>query len=274
MNERTTPDRPTLAVHKFSSCDGCQLAFLNLGEALVELARLFDIRHFAEAGVLDEEAPVDIAFVEGSVSVSEDIARLRRIRERSGFLVAIGACATTGGIQALRRLHDLDALRGAVYPRPEWIASLAHATPLSRHVKVDLELGGCPVDAGQVLTALGDLRAGVRPRACTEPLCQQCKRRGVACVMVTAGEPCLGPVTRGGCGALCPVLGRACYACYGPVSEPNGTALETRFAALGLDAAARARRFRYLHSGVAAFESTAQRALREGAEPTVGDDGR
>ncbi len=267
----TTHNRPRVSVHKFSSCDGCQLALLNLGEDLLRLGRLLDIRHFAEAGVLDEDAEVDVAFVEGSISVPTDLGRIRRIRERSGFLVAIGACATSGGIQALRGLRDGDALAAAVYPRPEYIAVLATATPIDRHVKVDLQLGGCPVDSAQVLAAVRDLLAGVRPAAQCEPLCQECKRRGVSCVLVTRGEPCMGPVTRAGCGALCPAFGRACYACYGPPGQLNPAALAARFRTLGLPAEDAARRFRYLHSGVEAYSVAARAVLGEALAAASGE---
>ena len=268
----TRGERPTVAVHKFSSCDGCQLAFLNLGEDLITLAGRVEIRHFAEAGVMDEDAEVDVAFVEGSVSVPADLERIRRIREHSRFLVAIGACATSGGIQALRRLHDGAALKAAVYPSPEYIDALDASTAIDRHVKVDLQLGGCPVDSRQVLEAVADLLAGVRPVAERAPLCQECKRRGVTCVMVARGEPCMGPVTRAGCGALCPSFGRACYACYGPPGLYNAPALAARFGALGLDEAAVARRLRYLHSGVAAYEAAARAVLGLPPEAGAGDE--
>ena len=129
--------KPTVAVHKFSSCDGCQLAFLNLGEDLLKLTELVDIRHFLEAGLADENAQVDIAFVEGSVSTSEDAAKLQRIRSNSRYLVTIGACATAGGLQALRNLHDTQAWTAAVYASPEHIDSLDQVSPIRAVVKVD-----------------------------------------------------------------------------------------------------------------------------------------
>ncbi len=246
-------DKPSIAVHKFSSCDGCQLAFLNLGEDLLALSELADIVHFAEAGPLDEDADVDIAFVEGSVSTPEDGARLQRIRDHSRRLVSIGACATSGGIQALRNMGTGGEWPAAVYAHPEYIRSLDHSTAIADHVAVDLALWGCPVDSRQLLATLRDLLSGVTPAQAADSLCQDCKRRDIECVMVVAREPCLGPVTRGGCGALCPTLGRACYGCYGPAGNPNVGALAQRFTQLGLNAEQVRRRFRFIHSDAAAF---------------------
>lgn len=244
-----------LAVHKFSSCDGCQLAFLNLGEALLTLEGLVDTVHFAEAGPVDPEAKVDIAFVEGSINTREDIQRIGRVRANSDFLVTIGACATAGGLQALRNLADGAAWLAEVYARPEYIDSLDAARAIRDFVKVDLELWGCPVNRRQVLEALRALLYGVLPVEEQEKVCMECKRRQAVCVLVTRGEPCLGPVTRSGCGALCPRFGRDCYGCYGPCEAANTGALGQRFAGLGLLPADIARRFHGINSQVEPFLS-------------------
>jgi coenzyme F420-reducing hydrogenase gamma subunit len=250
--------RPTLAVHKFSSCDGCQLALLNLGEALLELPQLLDIVHFAEAGPLGEDQVVDVALVEGSISTARDLERIQRIRANSRFLITIGACATAGGLQALRNLADAAAWTRAVYASPEYLDSLDSATAVAQHVKVDLELWGCPVNSRQVLAALRDLLFGVRPAPERQPLCMECKRRGVVCTLVARGEPCMGPVTRAGCGALCPSFGRACYACYGPSEQVNGAALGRRLEGLGLLPDEVVRRFRGINSAAPAFRQTVE----------------
>lgn len=249
--------KPTVAVHKFSSCDGCQLAFLNLGEDLLALTELVDIRHFVEAGIADENAEVDIAFVEGSISTSQDAARLERIRTNSRHLVTIGACATAGGIQALRNLHDAAGWTAAIYASPEYIDSLDRVSPIHELVKVDLELWGCPVNGRQVVAAAQQLLFGVAPLTQTDKLCLDCKRAGNPCVLVTRGEPCLGPVTHTGCGALCPHFGRACYGCYGPLPNANAEALAERFAGLGLAPDAVARRFGLITSAAEPFAGTA-----------------
>nr|NIQ44606.1 sulfhydrogenase subunit delta [Stutzerimonas stutzeri]NIS59092.1 sulfhydrogenase subunit delta [Stutzerimonas stutzeri]NIT46678.1 sulfhydrogenase subunit delta [Stutzerimonas stutzeri] len=189
-----------VAVHKFSSCDGCQLAFLNLGPALLELADAVELVHFAEAGPVDPEAKVDIAFVEGSISTPEDQERIHKVREHAAFLVTIGACATAGGIQALRNGQNTDEWVARVYAKPEYIETLATSTPIAYHVKVDFELWGCPVTSRQVLAAVNSLMLGVTPGEDADKVCMECKRRQLVCVLVTKGVPCMGPVTRTGCG--------------------------------------------------------------------------
>jgi coenzyme F420-reducing hydrogenase gamma subunit len=258
--------RPRVAVHKFSSCDGCQLAFLNAGEDLLRLAELVDIRHFLEAGMADAEAQVDVAFVEGSISTDEEFDRIHRVRANSHFVVAIGACATAGGLQALRNLDDGShaAWKHAVYARPEYIRTLDKALPASAYVKVDLELWGCPVNGAQVLAAVQQLLLGVTPRVPDDKVCMECKRAGAVCVMVTEGRPCMGPVTRTGCGALCPRFGRDCYACFGPAENPNTTALAQRLEGLGLAPADVARRFLFINSHAPAFNAAGRRHYRKG----------
>ena len=249
--------KPIIAVHKFASCDGCQLAFLNLGESLVQLARQVEIVHFAEAGMLHTDAVCDIAFIEGSVCAPHDVERIQRIRANSKTLISIGACATSGGLQALRNLADGDTWMAAVYARPDYIDSLANATPISEHVKVDFEIWGCPINGEQLLVVITDYLRGVSPRDERERLCLECKRSGRICTLVTRGEACMGPVTRAGCGALCPSMGRACYACYGPAERPNTDALSERFAGLGLSREQIAARFQHIHSQARDFAEAA-----------------
>jgi coenzyme F420-reducing hydrogenase gamma subunit len=238
-----------VAVHKFSSCDGCQLAFLNLGEGLLELTRLVDIRHFAEAGMVDPDARVDIAFVEGSVSTPGEVQRIGRIRDNSRFLITIGACATAGGLQALRNLDTGSAeWRGAIYARPEYIHSLDTSTAISDHSRVDLQLWGCPVTSRQVLAAVRSLLYGVRPEQERDKVCLECKRRGNVCLLVSRGVPCMGPVTRTGCGALCPSFGRDCYGCFGPTEALNGEAFGRRLEGLGLSPRRVSQRFLFINS--------------------------
>lgn len=223
-----------IAVHKFSSCDGCQLAFLNMGEDLLTLAGRVQIVHFAEAGALAADARVDIAFVEGSINTAEDLERIREIRENSHYLVTIGACATAGGLQALRNITDSRSWLGAVYASPEYVDSLERVAPIRDHVKVDLELWGCPVNSRQVKAAITSLLSGATPAPEQQKVCMECKRQGAVCVLVTQGTPCMGPVTQTGCGAICPRFGRDCYGCYGPAETANTAALASRFAGLGL----------------------------------------
>lgn len=183
--------KPRVAVHKFSSCDGCQLAFLNLGEDLLTLFELVDVRHFAEAGPVDPSAEVDISFVEGSISTPDELERIRQVRNSSKYLVTIGACAVAGGLQALRNLADSGEWMAAVYASPEYIDTLGSVEPVSEYVKVDMELWGCPVNSRQLLAAIGSLLAGVVPREEHDSVCLECKRQGQACVMVAHSLPCM-----------------------------------------------------------------------------------
>jgi len=229
--------RPRLAVWKFASCDGCQLTLLDCEDELLALAAQVDIAHFAEATRADAEGPYDVSLVEGSVTTPQDAERIQRIRAESAMLVTIGACATAGGVQALRNFADVAEFRAAVYARPEYVATLATSTPIASHVKVDFELRGCPIDKGQLLELLTALLTGRQPRIPGHSVCEECKRRGTACVMVAHGTPCLGPVTQAGCGAICPAYGRGCYGCFGPVAEPNTAALIPQLRRLGMGTA-------------------------------------
>jgi len=254
-----THNKPRVAVHKFSSCDGCQLAFINLGEPLLELTKLVDILHFAEAGPVDEDATVDIAFIEGSVSTSDDLARLEKIRNNSTYVITIGACATSGGLQALRNMANTDDWGADLYANPSTLKSLDDSTPIKDHVKVDLELWGCPINQQQLLTAIRSLLFGVLPQEENDKVCMECKRQQTVCIMVTKNEACMGPVTRTGCGALCPKAGRDCFGCYGPAEKPNTHALANRFQGFGLASNEIARRFLFIHSDAESFHQEGQR---------------
>jgi coenzyme F420-reducing hydrogenase gamma subunit len=226
--------KPKLAVFKFASCDGCQVSLLNLEHELLALAERVDVAFFLEATSRALPGPYDVALVEGSITTQEDVERIRHVREASRMLVTIGACATSGGIQALRNTADVEAWKRALYPRPEWIRTLATSTPISDHVKVDAQIQGCPVDKHQVLRVLLRGLLGATPDLPGASVCVECKRRGQVCVLVARGSPCLGPITRAGCGALCPSLGRDCYACFGPADDPNPAALVERLQQLGV----------------------------------------
>jgi coenzyme F420-reducing hydrogenase gamma subunit len=246
--------KPRLAVHKFTSCDGCQLAFLNAGEALLILSDLVDIMHFSEAGAVDINTKVDIAFVEGSISTPEEEVRIQKIREHSKYLITIGACATAGGVQALRNFADAKAWVSSIYASPEHIKSLSTSTPIAHHVKVDWELWGCPVNSTQVLSAIRFLLSNTTPQIKRDAECMECKRKGNVCVLVTKKEACMGPVTQMGCGSLCPSVGRGCYACYGPKENPNTKSLGKWFENhLGLSQEAIANKFLHINNQAPAF---------------------
>lgn len=242
-----------IAVHKFSSCDGCQLAFLNLGQGLLDLANKVEIVHFAEAGPVAPNAPVDLAFVEGSVTTAEEIKRIQQIRKQSKRLISIGSCATSGGIQALRNGRDVQEWIRDIYAKPETIEALATSAAIADHVSVDFELWGCPVSQRQILQVINSMMFGVMPLDQAEKLCLECKRAQRVCVMVSQGLPCMGPVCRTGCGALCPDFGRACYACYGPAENPNTDSMAVCLEGLGLLRQDVARRFGFITSNADGF---------------------
>jgi sulfhydrogenase subunit delta len=225
---------PTLAVWKFASCDGCQLTLLDCEDELLTVAERVQICHFLEASSAIEPGPYDVSLVEGSITTAADAERIRQVRARSRFLVTIGACATAGGIQALRNFGNVEQFRAVVYASPPYIASLATSTPVSAHVPVDFELRGCPIDRRQLLEVISAFLVGRRPDIPDTSVCTECKRRGLTCVMVAHGTPCLGPVTHAGCGALCPAVDRGCYGCFGPMTGANVPALIGQLRACGM----------------------------------------
>ncbi len=220
-----TAPRPKLAVWKFASCDGCQLSILDCEDELLALAGEVEVAHFLEASRATIAGPYDISLVEGSVTTADDAERIREVRRVSGRLITIGACATSGGIQALRNFADVGEFVSAVYATPSYISTLETSTAISDHVQVDYELQGCPVNKRQLLEVIGAFLAGRRPSIAPHSVCMECKRAGNVCVMVAHGTPCLGPVTHAGCGALCPAYDRGCYGCYGPMETPNTSSL-------------------------------------------------
>jgi coenzyme F420-reducing hydrogenase gamma subunit len=226
------PTRPTLAVHKFSSCDGCQLSILNLEDELLDLVGAVEVAYFLEASSNIQPGPYDIAMVEGSVTTPHEVERIQKIRAESGILIAIGTCATAGGIQSLRNFTRADELASFTYDHPEYLEYLDTSTAISEHVPVDLEIWGCPLNKYQLLEAVVALLQQRKPRLPTHSVCLECKRKGTVCVMVVNGIPCAGPVTRAGCGALCPSYGRGCYGCFGPAPEADLDTLVPRLQAL------------------------------------------
>lgn len=251
----STPSKPTptLAVWKFASCDGCQLTLLDCEDELLALSEAVSIAHFLELSGAVTGGPYDLSLVEGSITTAADRDRIRRIREQSRYLVTIGACATAGGIQALRNFADIDEFLSIVYASPHYIDTLATSTPVSAHVPVDFELRGCPIDRRQLLEVITAYLAGRKPNIPNTSVCTECKRRGLTCVMVAEGTPCLGPVTHSGCGALCPAVSRGCYGCFGPTTDPNLASLTGWLRTCGMGDEAIARVFATFN--VAAFDT-------------------
>jgi coenzyme F420-reducing hydrogenase gamma subunit len=246
--------RPTLAVWKFASCDGCQLTLLDCEDELLAVAESVEIASFTEMSSATVDGPYDVSLVEGSITTAADAERIRAVREASGILVTIGACAAAGGIQALRNFTTVASLAGSVYAHPEYLDTLETSTAISDHVPVDIELRGCPVDRHQLLEVITALLAGRRPVLASYSVCQECKQRGTVCVMVAHGQACLGPATRAGCGALCPSLDRPCFGCFGPAESANTASLATRLGEIGVSGGEIRRLFRTFNAAAPEFE--------------------
>ena len=247
--------RPRLAVWKFASCDGCQLTLLDCEDELLDVAANVEIAYFLEASRAVVEGPYDLSLVEGSVTTPEDAERIREVRAVSRRLVTIGACATSGGVQALRNFADVREYASIVYANPDYVSALDTSTPIAAHVPVDFELNGCPIDRGQLLEVLSAFLVGRRPQIPAHSVCVECKLRGNVCVMVAHGTPCLGPVTHAGCGALCPRYGRGCYGCFGPADTANTASLVAALQTMGVPDAELVRLFRTFNADAAPFRA-------------------
>lgn len=251
--------KPKLAVWKFSSCDGCQLSLLDCEDELLAVAGAVEIANFPEASRAVVKGPYDLSLVEGSITTPHDEERIQEVRRASRFLVTIGACATAGGVQGLRNFQDVKEFISIVYATPEYISTLATSTPINEHVKVDFELQGCPINKVQLVEVISAFLNGRKPNVPPHSVCVECKRRGIPCVMVAQGIPCLGPVTHAGCGALCPAYQRGCYGCYGPMETPNTTSLAGWWHKLGVSDANLVRAFRTFNANADAFKQESRR---------------
>ncbi len=242
-----------LAVWKFASCDGCQLSILDCEDELLAVADAIEIANFPEASRAVGKGPYDLSLVEGSITTPHDAERIQQVRRVSKTLVTIGACATAGGIQALRNFADVEEFTRVVYAHPEYISTLETSTAIAAHVPVDFELRGCPVNKHQLLEVLNAFLNGRKPNIPAHSVCVECKQRGNTCVMVADGTPCLGPVTQAGCGAICPAYSRGCYGCFGPMESPNTGSMSRAWEALGVSDAGLMRAYLGFNAGSGPF---------------------
>jgi coenzyme F420-reducing hydrogenase gamma subunit len=261
MNSKARP-KPRIAVFKFASCDGCQLSLLDAEDDLLGVARAIDIVYFPEASRTMLKGPYDIGLVEGSITTHHDAGRIQQVRRQCHKLITIGACATAGGIQALRNWQDVDEFVRVVYATPQYISTLKSSTPIAEHVPVDFELRGCPINKHQLIELIAATLAGRKPNVPTYSVCMECKRRGNVCIAVAQGVPCLGPVTHAGCGAICPTFNRGCYGCYGPMESPNTESLTSQFRILGQDDQQIARAFRGFNAWAWQFRKASEACER------------
>ncbi|HTB44996.1 MAG TPA: oxidoreductase [Acetobacteraceae bacterium] len=255
----TAPRKPKLAVWKFASCDGCQLSLLDCEDELLAVAGAVDIAYFPEATRAVLKGPYDVSLVEGSVTTPHDAERLHEVRRQSRTLITIGACATAGGIQALRNFKDVRAFTAIVYARPDYIDTLATSTPISAHVNVDFELRGCPINKHQLLEVLVAYLHRRKPDIPAHSVCMECKARGTVCVLVRGAASCLGPVTHAGCGAICPAYNRGCYGCFGPKETPNTVSLSRKLRDGGMNERDLQRVYRTFNATAEAFREESDR---------------
>jgi len=260
-------DKPKLAVWKFASCDGCQLSLLDCEDELLALANHINIANFPEASRAVLDGPYELSLVEGSITTQEDRERIQTVRRQSKYLITIGACATAGGIQALRNFTQVQDLMDIVYASPQYISTLETSSPISAHVNVDFELRGCPINKQQLLEVINALLNERKPNISPHSVCIECKKRGTACIMVSQGTPCMGPVTQAGCGAICPSYNRGCYACYGAMESPNTQSLASWMRGLGVAEADILQVFRSYNAEDPAFK---RQAHRHNGEPNEG----
>jgi len=250
--------KPKVAVWKFASCDGCQLSLLDCEDELLAVAEAVEIAYFPEATRAVVKGPYDLSLVEGSITTPHDAERIHQVRRVSKYLVTIGACATAGGIQALRNFKEVKEFISIVYATPDYISTLNKSTPIADHVFVDFELRGCPINKRQLVEVLSAFLNGRKPNTPPHSVCMECKRRGVVCVMVAHGTPCLGPVTHAGCGAICPSYHRGCYGCFGPKETPNTTSLSDWWSGLGVKEQDIMRAFRGFNAYAEAFRKESE----------------
>lgn len=217
--------KPKIAVWKFASCDGCQLSLLDCEDELLAVTEQIEIANFPEASRKIMKGPYDLSLVEGSITTPHDEERIHQVRRSSKYLITIGACATAGGIQALRNFKDVNEFISIVYATPSFIDTLKMSTPISDHVSVDFELRGCPINKMQLLEVISAFLKDRKPITPAHSTCIECKLKGNVCVMVSQGTMCLGPVTHAGCDSICPSYNRGCYGCFGPKETPNTESL-------------------------------------------------
>ncbi|MCK6508582.1 oxidoreductase [Myxococcota bacterium] len=255
--------KPKLAVWKFASCDGCQLSLLDCEDELLAVAGAVDIAYFPEATRRMVDGPYDVSLVEGSITTPHDAERIVAIRKNSKKLITLGACATAGGIQALRNFRDVKEWTSLVYAHPEYIDTLAHSAPIAEHVKVDFELRGCPINKMQLVEVLAAFLNQRKPLVPNHSVCVECKLNEQVCVMVTQQTPCLGPVTQAGCGALCPRYLRGCFGCFGPKENPNTSSMAAQWRSLGASEAQILRAFRGINGYAEAFRLESERSEQQ-----------
>lgn len=232
----TTAAKPTVGIFGLTGCAGDQLVLLNCEDRLLDLVELIDLRDFAMASSAHDDAPLDLAFVEGAVVTAADEALLGRIRARARTLVAIGTCAVWGGVQGMPPHAPRAELMRAVYGEGAALYETTSVRSLRQVVTVDAEITGCPIERHELLQSIASLLAGNPPLLPKYPVCTECRIRENRCLLIEDSQLCCGPLTKGGCRARCPSLGVACVGCRGPAADANVPSATRLFASLGYEA--------------------------------------
>lgn len=232
-----------IGVFKFTGCSGCQMELLRLEEEFLTLLQFLDVEYWAMVSSKEFKDKLDVSFVEGSISTPWEVEEIKNIRERSKLLVALGDCAVTGCLPSIRNWIDQNEAEKAVYEHPEWIESV-RLLSISEHVPVDILLPGCPPHRRTFLEVVKAALMEVNPQLRGHSVCVECKLNDNACLLTAEGLPCMGPVTKAGCGAICPSLNRICENCYGAMSDSNARSLAQIFEEEGLSKDDIIRKFR------------------------------
>lgn len=221
--------KPTIAITSLTCCEGCQVAILDLGGRFLEIAEHVKIGDFALLEDTPDAPTYDIVFVEGAPITEENIERLKKLRAKSKVLIALGACAALGGIAEIKNYQDKNERMRYVYKNFEGINN-PDIKPISHYVKVDFEIPGCPINKEEFLAVVKQVLAGIPPQIPRRPVCYECQLKQNKCLLQD-GEPCLGPIMLGGCGAPCPSSAYPCDGCRGPIPDANPDKLEKQLLA-------------------------------------------
>ncbi len=211
--------KPKVGIFGFTGCGGCQLEIINLEDQLLDLVGVVDIVHFTEA-ITEHSDNYEIALVEGSISTEHGVHRIKEIGNIASIVVAVGACANTGGLNCLKNKYGLEEAKELVYgDKKDWIDSI-QATPIEEYIQVDYRARGCPPNRFEIVDIIRSLVLGKNPEIPNYPVCIECKRNGNTCVY-DLGLTCLGPISRAGCDSRCPNSVVGCEACRGIIDDPN-----------------------------------------------------
>jgi coenzyme F420-reducing hydrogenase gamma subunit len=233
MTVRDVANRLKIAFFDFTGCEGCQLSVIDALQTCPDLLDAVEIVQFREA-MSEMGADYQVAFVEGSCTTLEGESRLRLIREQAETVIALGACAHLGGVNGLLIWQSQEQAQRIVYGKMGKLHEVHSVRSIGEVIPIDGFIPGCPIDRQEFIWAIKSLLNGRTPAIPDFPVCVECKLKENLCVF-ELGHTCLGPVTRAGCGAICPSLGAGCVGCRGMVTNPNLTGLKMAFIDHGHD---------------------------------------